>query len=316
MPFCTLQDVFDTARSTLSDNGVSGGDFATNAVLLPWAQRAARDLFRTMKNIAHPKVGREIYHMLPANTAVLVPATAGITDMQEPETLDERGDLIVRSITGAVNVATGLSVTAVSHGFITGDLITLNAIGGLKGTEGLYGITITSGDVFVANGCVSTGTYSSGGVAVKSNDGFRLMDNVNRIASAAPNGVQLNTWVWRDGIFWFPTVPTDRQLRIRYSSSATAPVSTSDVIGVDDGLDFLATWTAALYAQSQRAQDIFADLAYNACGDTRSPSGATGGLLRDLLCSAVKREQVKPTWERSRPTFRDPRSYIDGVPVG
>lgn len=317
MPFCTLQEVYDSARANLSDTGVTGGDFATNAVLLPWAQTAVRDLFRVMKNVSHPKIMSERYYVLPANTSVLVPSTASITDMQEPETLDERGSLTSVNVTAASNVATGLSVTATAHGFATGDLITLNAIGGMTGTAGLFGITVTNANTFVANGAVAVGTYVSGGVAVKSTAEFIEMANVNRLMASTRNNALLGIWEWRDSKFWFNPVPTDRQLRIRYSSSATAPTSVSDVIYCDDALDFLGVWSAALYAQSQRAKNIYADLAYRACGETRLPEMAmAGGIIRDLMAAAVRRQQTKPTEERSRPQFRNPRAYYDGIYVG
>ncbi len=303
MATTTLGAVYDQARSVLADDRRDGGQKYTNRKLLPHAQQAVRDLFRTLRNIGDPRINKEVYHVLEANTSMLAPSTAGITDMASPLLVEQRGGLTTLVVSAVTVSDANISVTtSAAHGFSTGDNITLNALGGLTGTEGLWAITKSSATVFVVNGCVASGTYGIGGAAVKSTQEFTEVPAQVRIQSTPSTGLG---WTWRDNNMWFTPSSDERQLRISYDSSATVPTKKSDTIAVDDCLDFLATRAAAL-ATKVRAPTVSKDLNFEALGRSLQPD-ASGGLLRALLSAAVKAEQRRDSEDRTRPPYRDPR---------
>lgn len=68
------------------------------------------------------------------------------------------------TITGATN-ATPIAITAVAHGRITGDLVTITGVVGNTAANGTWVITKTGVDTFTLNGSVGNGAYVSGGSA-------------------------------------------------------------------------------------------------------------------------------------------------------
>lgn len=82
-----------------------------------------------------------------------------------------------KTITAATN-ASPISVTAVGHGYSTGDTVAISAAVGNTAANGVWEITVTGADTFTLNGSTGNGTYTSGGSA-------RLINNrVVRLASA------------------------------------------------------------------------------------------------------------------------------------
>jgi hypothetical protein len=305
MPKPTLQNVFDAARAHIGADATGGSAVYSNTMLQFHFAKAYRCLFRTMQNLGDPVVEREVYFVLPANSSYFAPSTAGITDFGEPRFVQERGDLTQKTITGASGTTT-VTITATSHGFATGDLVTCNGIVGLSGTEGvMWGITVSSANAFVLNGCVGSGTYSSGGVAVKSTDRFRDAAKTDQLDNLELTD-RVYQWVWENEALLVNPCTTARQLRVGYLASGDAPTSTSTTIGIDDSLDFLATYTAALAARSRGAMNKYETLAAEALG----PSGqedASGGLLGSFLTAATKAYQRIDSSERRRLPFRDRR---------
>lgn len=301
----TLTNVFDECRSRLGDDEISGGQIYTDTVLLYPAQAAVRELFKNMRNFGVGKVVREAYYVLPADTSVLQPVTAGITDLSAPIGMGERGGLTSVTITGAVQSGSGLNITAVNS-FADGDYITLNGMGGIKNASGIFGISNTTGSGFTAGGVISTGTYTSGGVAVKSTDEFRPMtftDVPFRVSSA--HDAQLNSVQWREERFYFPVCNEDRQLRIIYYSSADVPTTGADIITIDDSLDFLALWASSVASLGRGAESLSAMLRKQAVGSAYD-EGRTAGALKQLLAAAVRDLQNRPVNERSRGAYRTP----------
>lgn len=73
-------------------------------------------------------------------------------------------------VTGATN-ATPISIASVSHGLVTGDVITVSGVGGNTAANGTFGITRTDTDNFTLNGSVGNGSYTSGGTWTKVSSG-------------------------------------------------------------------------------------------------------------------------------------------------
>ena len=79
----------------------------------------------------------------------------------------DRGRLIVsRAITGAADNGAGLiRITAVAHGFFTGDSITVASVGGVSNATGTWIITRIDADNFDLDGSTFAGAYTAGGTA-------------------------------------------------------------------------------------------------------------------------------------------------------
>ncbi len=317
MSYPTLQNIFDEMRSNLGDDGVTGGEICTNTAALIQAQAAVRDMASAMVNVCDIRVFKTAYWVLPANTSVLIPSTMGVMDMAQPMSIMERGNLTIAEITGASYVDPTLTITAVAHGFQNNVSITQSKVGGMQGANGLFAITVTGTDSSVPNGAVGTGTYTSGGVAVYSPDDFQWMDFTQNVDTQKNNAGYLRYWTWDAGLNGFRFIPTgtERQLQIRYESSATVPTSVSDVVYVDNCLSFLGAWAAARFANTRLMQGHATRLATLACGPGMNID-RPGGMLWSLLQSSVRQMQRLPSAERTRPFFREPRALIDAVFIG
>ncbi len=302
----TKQNCLDAARFYLGDDLVSGGQDFTNTYLEQPFQMAVRELYRTMQNVANPRVQRTAIYDLPASTGTLVPSTAYITDLGEIEIVEERGNVTSYAITGAVNGAGFVTLTVVGHGFSTGDLAAVYGIGGLSGVSGMFAVTVVDANTIKANGAVGTGAYTSGGVASKSGDQFVQMQRVNRISTVSTSNTELGVYAWNEDVLQFPPCASVRELRITYISSAATIASSGDTTGIDDSLDFLATRTAGLAAASRGARSRAAELNEMALGPSMQ-ADASGGILRELLQAGIRALQASPT---QRPPFRQ-RSNSD-----
>ncbi len=314
MAIPTLQQTLDAARSHLGDDTVAGGEVFTNTKLQEHFAKAYRVLYRAMSSVGNRKVYREVYHVIPANTNFLDPSTAGITDFGEPYFLEERGDLTTKAITGASGTTT-VTLAVVGHGRDTGDLATVNGIVGFGGTEGLWGITTSGVDALILNGCIGSGSYSSGGTLIYSPENFTDMVDVGRFDRINPQQATsgaFGSYVWWNDAYHFRPCGEARQLRISYSASGAAPTSTSASIGIDDSTDFLATYTAALALASRGDTQRADELKVEALGQFKSVT-PSGGLLHEFLTLAVKAEQRKPPEARRRRPFRDPHSIAPTI---
>jgi hypothetical protein len=304
MPKPSLQNVFDAARSAIGADATGGSAVFSNTILQPHFAKAYRCLFRAMQNLGDPVVEREVYFVLPANTSYLAPSTMGVTDFGEPRFIQERGDLTQKAITGAAGTTT-VTITSAGHGLATGDLVTCNGIVGLTGTEGvMWGITVSNANAFVLNGCIGSGTYSVGGTAVKSGDKFRDVVKSEQLDSIALND-RVYLYTWENEALLLTPATTARQLRVGYLASGDPPTNTATVIGIDDSIDFLSTYTAALAARSRgmgRAESLIEE----ALGPGRQED-ASGGLLGSFLTTAVKQYQRIPAEQRRRLPFRSRR---------
>ncbi len=66
-------------------------------------------------------------------------------------------------ITGATN-ASPIQITAASHGLITGNFVSIDAVGGNTASNGYWQVTKVDGNNFTLNGSTGNGAYTSGGL--------------------------------------------------------------------------------------------------------------------------------------------------------
>lgn len=302
----TLTEIYNQTRAVIGDTEVSGGQIYTDSILLPHVQAATRQLWRSLRNLATPRVQRVFYYCLPANTSVFYPATAGITDFASPANdVGVRRDVTQVSISAATQGATGLTVTTSgAHGLTTGDTVVLEQIVGLKNANVLCTVTVTNSTVFVANGLVTTGTYSSGGKVVTSDNQFYPLTWAPVIPSATTqNTPWLSVAVWTDNRFQFMPSNEVVQLMVPYWSSAAVPASGSDVVGLDDCMDFLAKYAGSMACEAQGATEMSNNLLVQAVG-TRFQDGVFGGELLSLCNVLVRSLQLQSPYQRGPRPFR------------
>jgi hypothetical protein len=295
----TKLQVLQTVQFHLGDEQ---GQIFNYQILEQPFQLAYRELARVMVNLAIPRVLTERYYDLPANTSVLDPATAGITDFREPERLEERAVQASVAISNAVAGPGYVTITtAAPHPFNTGDLAVLWGLGGMNGINGIFAVTKIDALNFQANGVTVTGLYTAGGTASKSAEGFQPLTSRDHIEDLSLTGAStLGEYCWRDGRFWFIPNAGVRELRIMYVSSASIVVKLNDTTGWDDSLDFLSLRTAAYAAASRGAPQRAQALNLMALGPNMQADGS-GGVLHDLVVAGVRALQATPT---RRPPFR------------
>ena len=324
MSFPTALNVFDLCRSNLGDEAVSGGELYTNTLLLPFLNAANREMFRVLESLQLPRVKTYAYYNLPANTGVLYPATASITDLHEPETVSVRSIAGTYIVTGCAlpgGVPT-LELSASTKWFVWGvdafgtpvitttvvpgdTAVVVWGVGGVTGVADSWIVTRVDDTHITLNGAVATGTYTSGGYASTSNDSFVDLDWVDDVGVTDAAGDAPTEVAWVGGAFRMKPSTVAQQLRIAYWTSAPAITSINDVIAVDDSLDYLAARTAGMAAYSRGGISIAEGLALRALGPT-GQADASGGLLRQVFVNAVLREQAEQPIRRK--PYRQKRS--------
>ena len=316
MPSPTLNEVYEQTRAECGDTEVPGGQIYTNSLLLPHIQSATRTLWRGLRNLATPRVQRTLYYTLPANTNTFYPLSALATDFSEPTgPVGYRGGLTSVAITAAVQSGNNLLVTCSGgHNLTTGDNVVLEQLVGLRGANILCTVTVTSSTQFTANGVLTTGTYVSGGYVVSSTDEFKLLEWRSAIPSSVTRSTPGLTYVvWSDNHFAFMPSNDAQQLRIFYWSSALVPTTGTDVVYVDDCIDFLAKYAGSMACKAQGANDRASTLAVQSVGP-RFDEGIFGGELRQLMQAAVRERQNLSPYERGPRPFRE-QGYGLGYPV-
>ncbi len=316
MAFPTLTEVYDQTRAECGDTEVAGGQIYTNSLLLPHIQSATRTLWRGLRNLAAPRVQRTFFYTLPANTNTFHPSTALITDFSEPSgPVAQRGSLTSVAVAAATQSGSNLDITCTgAHSLTTGDTVVLEQLGGLKGANILCTVTVTSSTQLLANGVVTTGTYTSGGKVVTSSNEFNGLEWRQSIPSAVTRSSRgLSVAVYQDNYFQFLPSSDDQQIRITYWSSAQVPTSGTDQSAFNDCIDFLAKYAGSMACKAQGANDRAATLKEESVGP-RFSEGIFGGELRQLMQAAVRERQNLSPYERSPRPFRE-QGYGLGYPL-
>ncbi len=310
MAFPTASECYTAMRARAAD---IDGDIFTDAVCLSGVQAAVRDLFRAMANSANPRIMKTVFYPVPANTSILSPATAGINDMGEPMELWERGGFTSKAVSAVAVSAPNITITtSTSHGRATGDAVTLNKLGGLTGAEGMFAATVVDADELRINGLLVTGTYTSGGTVGYSTEEFNpvaIKDEVLDLPDDVTTNIRAAVW---QGDRWHLTQASEtRELAIDYSSSATVPTSGSDVIGVDDCIDFIAARALGVVCLT-RAPQIAEAQNFEAFGRDPDRKGRSG-LLYSILNQATLTQQIGDQSERDRLPFRNRWQYTSSL---
>lgn len=316
MAFPTLTEVYDQTRAECGDTEVAGGQIYTNSLLLPHIQSATRTLWRGLRNLAAPRVQRTFFYTLPANTNTFHPSTALITDFSEPSgPVAQRGSLTSVAVAAATQSGSNLDITCTgAHSLTTGDTVVLEQLGGLKGANILCTVTVTSSTQLLANGVVTTGTYTSGGKVVTSSNEFNGLEWRQSIPTAVTRSSRgLSVAVYQDNYFQFLPSSDDQQIRITYWSSAQVPTSGTDQIAFNDCIDFLAKYAGSMACKAQGANDRAATLKEESVGP-RFSEGIFGGELRQLMQAAVRERQNLSPYDRSPRPFRE-QGYGLGYPL-
>lgn len=293
----TVSQIFGDACALLGD---SDAEVFTDFVLQSPFALAYREMFDCLQANELPTAKREAFVALPSYTNVLIPAAYGITDMDEPLSLQERGSLTTKTITGISNT-TPISVTCVAHGLGSNTEVTISEVTAPPTVNQKWYITRTGADTFTLNGSTASGAYGAGGKVVTSPEEFCDM-TIGEPPQGEPSD-SLWMWKWQGGAIRFRPANNARQVRITYMASGEAPISGN--IGIDDARSFLAQRTASLAAPMRGMSERAAELTRDALGPSGQPD-ATGGSLRGLILPKVNAKQQF----QSRPQSFRPRRNV------
>jgi hypothetical protein len=319
----TLEQCYNQSRALMGDDEVAGGQIFTDSALQPHTVQAIRELFRVLRGAQDPFVLADAYFVLPANTSVFDPATAGMFNLPEPEyvswtTVPAGSPTAITNVvmtTGATPYAT---VTSPSHGIPIGSFPTV-IIYGVLGFDQFNNINqswaaqVIDANTIQCNGCTQTGTYVSGGftMAVNLTNQFIPMapqDTIENVAVLAPSPALSETiYAWEGGVFRFLPSSMARLIKITYRMSGMVDTNPNAVVPIDDCQDYIATRAAGIAGKTRGASARGAELTMEAIGPTGMADGS-GGILRQLL--AVDIRNMQRIQYRQRP-FRPRRNRQD-----
>lgn len=307
MAVCTLQNIFDDVRGYLNDIAIPGGEDFTNSFLLVPFSEPYRTMVGRLQG-ASKRVERTVYVVLPANQSVLIPSVAGITDLGEPEMLEERLAPNAIAITGT-SAGTPIVVTAPNHGLGSPGQICQGTISGVLGTTSPWGAwfgTIIDANSFSLNGSASDGVAGAGGAFYPASTApFTEVDPID-LAGAGLDGPPqqvLGVYLWENEMFQFRGANQNIQLRITYYASGAPPTNPNYTINIDNARDFLGVATAANAAAIKGWSSRAAELRTQAYGDPSNPLAQS--LLETFMAVQVLAAQRGP--QKRQLPFRDKR---------
>lgn len=294
----TRAQVESKIRELLGDTEVSGGQIYTNALLDPSIQSAYACLFRVMARHSLPLPIRQSYYNLPAYTSYLLPSSMGISNFGEPASVNpvsERAPHNSASVTaGALTTSPPyLSLTtSAPHSFTAGQRTLVYGLAGFS-DEVNDEWTIDVPDVTHVRlmGAQPSGAWTSGGTITDSAETFSALtpySSLLTLPARTTPAATLGAFAWQGDAFRFPPCSSIRQLRLGYTLSGQAPASGS--MGVDDALDFLATYAGAVSSLGRTGGGnstaaLFTMAVGNPAGDD---GGADAGYLGSLIRPMVR----------------------------
>lgn len=150
----------------------------------------------------------------------------------------------VKAVTGCTAATPGV-VTATSHGFSNGDIVTLSGIGGITGASGRFKIagvatnTFQLTDPITGANITTTGTYTSGGFAVNLSTPQFLdaVDSGARVAtSSALASKTFTLGVFSFAAFTWSAVTTGAAAQaVIFYDDTPATDAAKPLIAIDDG---------------------------------------------------------------------------------
>jgi hypothetical protein len=310
----TIANCITLAQQKLGDEG---GELFTSAILLPHILSAFRDLGRLMKNIEIPQSKRVRYAQILANqssftfdrsSSIPSGAPAALPNYSSTVEIAERAEsesFTISAISGSGSDLVQLT-TSIVHDLVVGQVVMVVGTG-YRWLDGAHSVfskptsssitvrgTFTPTSVAAAAGVISVGNGIFQPVSIDSVIRDYPLNPVNQIAVVSINENTLN----------FSPCNNNRQLRVMYSASADQLSATSDLIGWDDAIDFLAVVGAGAAASAKGAQGKAEILEQMAFGPSRNRTNPDGGLARALLADGVKAMQhqqwARPTWRARR----------------
>ena len=319
MATCTLLDVFNDVRGLLHDTQVSGGETFTNTMLQVQFNEPYRTMFGCLMG-ASKRVQRTAYVMLPANTTVLIPANAGITDFGEPEMIEERPAVTSKTISTTSNASPIVVTFSAPHGFGANGTQVAGMVTGVSGTSapwGSWGGTVTSTTAISLNGSMTDGSSGTGGrfYAASTVQWSEVQPGDLPWINDGQQQQYLVTYIWQNEQLQFRGSVQDTMLRITYYASGNPPTNTATNINIDNCRDLLAFATAYNAAQSVGWNDQADRFGIKAYTRTAGPQGEVdGGLLGVFRNVQVMSMQRGPA--RRRLPFRNKRSRFGGYLLG
>ena len=304
----TAANVFDLARKKLGDSEVAGGQIFTNTYLQDHLQSAYSDLFNVLSENGTRLVYRNAHFVLPAHSEFFLPASAGIANFGRPLELRTNKIRLQTTVSAGSQQSSPdryRVTTGAAHGLASGDHCIVYKMGGLSDEiNNQWSVVLVDATNVDLMGVVPTGTYTSGGIFVVSeNPGswteeFSLVDDPHIGESQV--GVRGAVFSWDGVAVRLRGVDYDRLLRIAYMPSATAPSSGS--LFFDNSLNFLAYRAAALAAEDKGASTAAQSLNYQALGERMLADSRAGGFLGQLVALSLKTYARKVTrTKRFRP---------------
>jgi hypothetical protein len=312
----TYAEVTAAMRVHLGDTEVAAGQVWTDASgkCDPYIQQSYSELYDGMRSAGVRNTVRTSYGRLPAYTSYINPATLGVTNFGEPtqHPLWDRTDEDSIAITGAAaNTSTPgapyVRITAVGHTFSDGQMVIVFGIVGMSDdVNGQWSVKKYDANSFDLMGCTATGTYSSGGWAAESNQGWSEVVPIASIENYPQSpGASLNRCCWEDGAFRVYAASTVRQIKMIYFLSGRAPTYATPTasMGWDNSLQFLSYRSAALAALDRGAPAKAQALNTIALGPTQNHQD-WGGLYGTLIRAKARGATRTPVIVGP---YRDPR---------
>lgn len=294
-----VSDVYRLARKKLGDEQ---NQTFHNWVLEDHYATAYRDLFRILDVYGNTKTERSAHYNLPANMVFLDPITFGVANFGEPIDIGSRSVDKSFAVTAALASPSAdppnvLLTLDAAHGLAEGDDVVVYGIKGISddvNDQWTISLSGTTASQIKLLGSTAFGSYTNGGVASTSKAQFgqkwEHRDGPFNLHTEASTNVRLFSWT--GDRFRFPKVAETRQLRIRYSLSGEPPLKPSASIGIDDSLDFLGYWAAALAGPTKGLDQRARALAYIAVGPSGVADGS-GGILKQMITLGIHTLQQK-----------------------
>jgi hypothetical protein len=281
-----------------------------NGVLQIPFNQAYTEAWQTMASVQVPRVHREFYYLLPAFTSYLDPASAGISDMGEPEYMFERGGLTSVQIATTSTDTPILVTTVAAHGLSTNADVTIGQVTNTQSPCGRWFVTVIDSLNFTLNGSVSDGNAGIGGAVTTSPEFFQQFPvrRTNEIQDRQMPSTRLSTFVWQEGIFQFRGATAPAQIRVDYFANPTPPTSALALLGIPEALLFLQTRSASIMARMRGLYSMADALKLDALGPSGQADGS-GGQLRLFLLNHIQGMQLVSY--RKQP-FRPNAQYITG----
>lgn len=323
----TGQQIVETAQITFLGDTEDPGQLYPASILQHGINVGYRLLFSQMMRVDSRRARRLAYYNLPPFFNAVSPAAMGIANLGEPKEISERN--VQTSWTGtiaAINAFTqssppSVDITIPSHGLAAGiEIVAFNFTGMTADMNDLYYIAVPDSNTIRLNGCSAEALTSgsppdvgigSTGIISRSTEDFPFEPNMTPMLDVlsyqTPNSF-LGSWDWTGGVFKFPACSSARQIRVLYTISGEPPADLGASIGIDNSLDFLAAYSAALAANARGAdasvgQALFTIAVGNPAGE---PGDGDGGLLGQFLRPSTKSLQnirvVIPPFRQKRNT--------------